>query len=295
MRWGQINTWPNAHLSRRIVGPVHRWHVQETGEGPTLLLLHGAGGSTHSYRDLLDDLAKAHHVIALDLPGQGFTQLGARHRCGLDAMAADIAKLCVQEGWKPVAIVGHSAGGAVAFRLGQILPGKPAVIGINAALVSFSGLAGVLFPAMAKILATLPFAATLFSGASDNPERIKALIDSTGSVLNAEGLDLYRRLVADKAHVDGTLLMMAQWSLDRLLRDLEGFDRNILLIAGTNDKTVPYAISEQTASRMKNADLVLMESYGHLAHEEEPAEVANNIIDYVSGLPQPRSSFTASV
>ena len=68
MEWSEIYTWPNADLSRRITGPVHRWHVQESGDGPLILLLHGAGGSTHSYRALLPHLAKFARVIALDLP-----------------------------------------------------------------------------------------------------------------------------------------------------------------------------------------------------------------------------------
>ena len=109
----------------------------------------------------------------------------------------------------------HSAGGAIALRMAQadLAPqgGAPFVIGINAALGEFPGLAGLVFPVMAKALAAMPFTASLFSGASSNPDRIKALIKSTGSELDAEGLDLYRRLVADRSHVDATLLMMAQW------------------------------------------------------------------------------------
>lgn len=69
MDWAQIHTWPNSDLSRRGQGPVHRWHIQETGTGKTLLMLHGAGGSTHSYAALIPLLAQTHHVVALDLPG----------------------------------------------------------------------------------------------------------------------------------------------------------------------------------------------------------------------------------
>ena len=197
MHWNKIADWPNASLSRRINGPIHRWHVQEVGVGKTVLLLHGAGGSTHSFRDLLLQLSTQYHVIALDLPGHGFTQLGARHRSGLDLMAKDIAALCIQEGWAPDVIVGHSAGAAVAFQLAapDLLQREypHIVIGINAALSEFKGIAGLLFPTMAKTLAALPFTARLFSGASSNPARVEALINSTGSILNAQGLELYRK------------------------------------------------------------------------------------------------------
>ncbi|MEL6466491.1 MAG: alpha/beta fold hydrolase BchO [Pseudomonadota bacterium] len=281
MEWSQIDAWPNSDLSRRGHGPVHRWHIQETGSGQTILMLHGAGGSTHSYRDLIRLLATRFHVVALDLPGQGFTQLGARHRCGLDAMAQDIAALCQQEGWSPALIIGHSAGGAVALRLAEtdLSPRgqTPLVIGLNAALAEFKGIAGLLFPVMAKALAAVPFTASLFSGASANPDRIKALIGSTGSELDREGLELYRRLVADRNHVDGTLLMMAQWKLDPLIARLDRHPSKVHFIVGDKDATVPPDVSAKAAARMQNATLHTLPGLGHLAHEERPVEMADLI------------------
>ncbi|WP_415400660.1 alpha/beta fold hydrolase BchO [Tateyamaria sp. SN3-11] len=288
MDWNQIKSWPNAHLSRRVQGPVHRWHVQETGQGKTVLLLHGAGGSTHNYREIIPILAKRFHVIALDLPGQGFTQLGARHRSGLDPTAEDIAKLCAQEGWAPTVIVGHSAGAAVALRLAQndLSPRgqTPLVIGINAALAEFQGLAGAIFPFMAKALAAVPFTASLFSGASNNPARIQALISSTGSELDATGMELYRRLVADRNHVDGTLLMMSQWKLPPLLKALPGHDASVRFIVGEKDGTVPPTVSLTAAQRMPDATVTNLPGLGHLAHEERPAEMAGLILQFIDEL-----------
>jgi magnesium chelatase accessory protein len=262
----------------------HRWHMQETGQGDTLLLLHGAGGSTHSYRSLMPLLARRHRVVAIDLPGQGFTQLGARHRSGLQSMSEDIALLCKQEALSPVAIIGHSAGGAVALELSQRLVSPrgqmPAVVGINAALGTFEGFAGVLFPVFAKLLAALPFSARMFSATSASPERIQALIGSTGSNLDAEGLDLYRRLVADRDHVDGTLLMMAQWDLTPLLETLHTIHTPCLLIAGDRDGTVPPSVSEAAARRLPEATVKHIEA-GHLAQEEDPEMIAGIIEEFL--------------
>lgn len=284
MRWPPPSDWPNVAHSRQVFCKPHRWHVQETGTGATVLLLHGAGGSTHSFRALLPLLAKTNHVVALDLPGQGFTQLGARHRCGLEAMAEDIAHLCAQEGWQPAALIGHSAGAPVALRLSrQVLSPQgqaPCLIGINAALDHFDGLAGVAFPLMAKMLAALPFTARLFSANSATTPRIESLIRSTGSQLNSDGIELYRRLVADRDHVDATLVMMAQWSLDALLNDLPELAARTLLIAGTKDSTVPSAVSTRAARRLPNATVATLEA-GHLAHEEQPEEVARLITDFL--------------
>lgn len=283
MHWSEIKTWPNHALSRRIDGPVHRWHVQETGNGPLILLLHGAGGSTHSWRGVIPLLASDFRVLALDLPGHGFTQLGGRQRSGLQAMATDIVALAQQEGWQPDVLVGHSAGGAVALELSRRMrtgTGEaPKVIGVNAALETFPGLAGILFPAMAKMLAIMPFSAAMFSGVSTKPTRVEALIASTGSKIDVEGIALYRRLVADRAHVDGTLQMMAQWSLQPLLAELPRIDTKTTLLAAERDTTVPPHVSHQAARVMPNARVVDIEGLGHLAPEEDPTRLTSFITD----------------
>ncbi|WP_299968812.1 alpha/beta fold hydrolase BchO [uncultured Roseobacter sp.] len=290
MRWPPPSDWPNVSLSRQIHAPPHRWHVQETGAGPCLLMLHGAGGSVHSFRDMLGALAAHYRVIAIDLPGQGFTRLGARHRCGLDPMAQDIEKLCQQEGWQPRAIIGHSAGSALALKLSQTLrtaEGEvPQVVGINPALDTFDGIAGVLFPAIAKMLAAIPFSASVFSATSATPSRIETLLRGTGSVLDAGGRALYQRLVADRDHVDGTLLMMSQWSLDALVRSLPALETRTLFIIGLRDGAVPPRVARDAASRMADARVIEFPDHGHLVHEE----VADDIARHVSAFLGDRSS-----
>jgi magnesium chelatase accessory protein len=50
--------WPHRETSRFLTAGGLRWHVQEAGDGPTLLLLHGAGAATHSWRGLFPLLAE---------------------------------------------------------------------------------------------------------------------------------------------------------------------------------------------------------------------------------------------
>lgn len=281
MDWSKISTWPQNDLSRQIDGPVHRWHVQQTGSGPLILLLHGAGSSSHSWRNLIPTLAQDHEVVALDLPGHGFTQLGGRQRSGLTEMTEDILSLCAQEGWQPDTIVGHSAGGAVALDISrQILSPRgqaPKVVGINAALSTFKGIAGFLFPAMAKVLAMMPFSAAMFSGTAASSERVQSLIGATGSKLATDDYRLYQRLISDTRHVDGTLQMMAQWDLSDFVKKLSQISADTLLLIGENDRTVPPQTSSDAALKMPNAQVVRISNLGHLAHEEDPAQFANLI------------------
>jgi magnesium chelatase accessory protein len=274
-------TWPHRETSRRIASPPHLWHAQIAGHGPDLLLLHGAGGATHSWRNLIPLLAPHYRTIAIDLPGQGFSRLGARDRCGLDPMATDIATLCAHENWHPTAIIGHSAGGVLALRLSELMP-LNAIIGINAAISGFDGVAGWLFPAMAKLLSLTPFAAQMFSRLSGTPARAESLLASTGSKIDATGHAQYLTLLRSPGHVDATLAMMAQWRLDDLLTRLPRLTTPTLLLTGAADTTVPPTVSERAAARMPHAQWLNLPALGHLAHEEAAPTLAAQILPFLA-------------
>ena len=280
----QGGDWPNRAHSRFVSCRPHRWHLQEMGPeaAPVVLLLHGAGASSHSFRDLMPALAAGYRVVALDLPGQGFTAAGSRLRLGIDGMAEDIAALMAAEGLAPAALVGHSAGGALALRLAELLePAPRAVVGLNAALGKFRGMAGWLFPMMAKALAINPLTAQLFARTGSTPASVRALIRSTGSVLDGPGEALYRRLLADPGHVDGTLAMMAQWQLDPLLAGLERVAPPVLLLTGGRDRAVPPETSARAAARIPQAEWQDDPAHGHLLHEETPDTVAATIAAFL--------------
>ena len=272
--------WPYQTASRHIQTRRHLWHIQEIGSGPLLILLHGAGGASHSFRHLMPYLSPRYRVITLDLPGQGFSILGAHGQCSLNAMAQDIADLAQEEAWVPVAIIGHSAGAAIALRLTALMP-LGAVIGINAALDRFDGVAGWLFPALARFLSLVPFLPQVFSKLAGTPRQVSQLLASTGSKLDAEGAALYLRLLQKPSHVAATLSMMAQWDLTALLAALPQIKQPCLLITSEGDRAVPPAVSDRAAARLPNAQRMRIPRFGHLVHEEAPAPVAEQILAFL--------------
>lgn len=273
--------WPHAQTSRFVLCKPHRWHVQEMGSGPLILLLHGAGGSSQSWRHLMPLLARHACVVAIDLPGQGFTKSGAKGRHGLHTMALDILALCKSEGWQPAALIGHSAGGAIALEMAREMAPAPPVIGINAALGHFKGLAGVVFPIMAKALAMMPGVAQVFTASTARKGSVTRLIEGTGSTLPEEDLRWYRALINDRGHVDATLSMMAQWDLGPLLRDLPDHPSPVHLIASAHDKAVPPGTSKNVAPRIAHGSVEIIPDLGHLAHEEDAEAVLVPILQFL--------------
>jgi magnesium chelatase accessory protein len=275
--------WPGRDKGRHIRAAHHDWWVMEDGTGPTILLLHGAGGSGHSFRTLLPLLTPHFHCITPDLPGQGFTRAGSSRRYGLDPTAADLTALCAVMGWQPRAIIGHSAGAAVALRMAEDMP-LNAVIGINAALGTFDGLAGTLFPMLARGFALIPFLPSAISRLWGNPARVNDLLDGTGSTLDAAGRAQYLRLVQMPSHIEGSLGMMSQWNLTPLIARLAQLKTPTLLITGAQDRTVPPRISRDAAARMIDGRYVELPGLGHLAHEEDAMAVTDVMLPWLQKL-----------
>ena len=272
-----LTAWPHAEHSRFVDVRPHHWHVQEMGQGDMVLLLHGASGSTHSWRDVMSDLAQDHHVIAIDLPGHGQTKLGSRHRSSLPLMAEDVRALIQHENWHLKAILAHSAGAALGLRILQSAKSDVPLIAVNPALTPFKGMAGVLFPIAARVVALSPIMAKMIKRKMSGPGQVVSLMETTGSKISPEGLNLYAKLFRSDSHLEGTLLMMAQWKLDGLVADLPKITVPCTFLVGENDKAVPPRSVRETAGKMPNAKVMSYEGYGHLLHEEAPALVADQL------------------
>ncbi len=179
---------------------------------------------------------------------------------------------------RPQVAVGHSAGAAILARLcldGGLAPRL--LVGLNAALKPFPGMAGFIFPAMARALFLNPVTPRVFAWSADRAA-VERLIHGTGSTLDRTGLDLYRRLFQTPGHVAGALGMMAHWDLVPLDRDLPRLAGPLLLIVGGQDRTIAPDVSFGLADRLGGrARVELLRGLGHLAHEEKPEVVAELI------------------
>ena len=158
---------------------------------------------------------------------------------------------------------------------------SPSVIGINAALGEFEGAAGVLFSLMARVLSLLPLSPTVVSRLWGTAVRVDSLLSAAGSKIEPAGRAQYLAVVRDAAHIQGTLGMMAQWRLEGLVARLPSISAPTLLIASTGDRAVPARISK-AAAKLRNAEVVVLPAYGHLAHEDAAEAVAAVILPWLA-------------
>ncbi|MEM6586493.1 MAG: alpha/beta fold hydrolase BchO [Pseudomonadota bacterium] len=277
--------WPNREFSRFVqVGPM-RWHVQEAGPAgaPTILLAHGTGAATHSWRWLLPDLARDYRVIAPDLPAHGFTSSLWDSEPSLQAMAKSLAALTDELSVKPDYVIGHSAGAAILIRMtldGKIKP--RGIIGLNAALLPFDGIGRTLFPSLARMLFLNPFVPHFFAWQGRDHNRVARLLKGTGSNLPDDQIGFYARLFRHPSHITGALGMMTNWDLAGLERELRKLDVPLRLIVGTNDATVPPGDAATIAKLCPAASVDRLGGLGHLAHEEDAATVGAAIHRFIN-------------
>src|SRR6476661_9108767 len=85
------------------------------GKGSTILLLHGWADQSHTYDALTECLKKDYEVVRLDLAGFGGSQPPSE-AWGLDEYAQYVGAFVEKIGISPIAIVGHSNGGAVSIK-----------------------------------------------------------------------------------------------------------------------------------------------------------------------------------
>ncbi|CAN5324072.1 alpha/beta fold hydrolase [soil metagenome] len=270
--------WPNREASRFLLASGLRWHVQLMGDGPPLLLLHGACAATHSWRELAPMLARDFTVVAPDLPGHGFTDTPDGDGLSLTGMSRELAGLLEALEMRPDHIVGHSAGAAVALRMALDRGvGGAGIVSLNGALAPFSGAAGHIFPAMAKLLFLNPVAQQMFAWRASQPGAVARLIESTGSTIDASGLAAYAALFRTTGHIAGALGMMARWNLEPLLADMPRLTTPVTLVAAERDLAVTPKVAQAAHARLPNSTVTPLPGLGHLAHEEAPARVAEII------------------
>lgn len=276
--------WPHRDTSRFVLAGGLKWHVQQMGKGPVLLLIHGTGASTHSWRDFAPLMARHYTVVAADLPGHAFTDTPPAAQMSLPGMSNALAALVEALGLDVALCISHSAGAAIGARmvLDRRIPPR-ALVSINGAFLPLDGLPGLLFPPVARMMAATPLASKLFAWRASDRSAVERLIGGTGSALDATGVELYARLVRDQRHAAGALAMMARWDLRPLLRELPALPAPLVLLVGANDRAVPPEQARRVAALMPRAPApIVLEHLGHLAHEERPAEVARAVLQAVA-------------
>ena len=256
-------------------------HVEILGPDPdpgvdSIVLLHGYGGSSFSWRYWAPFLAKRAHVVLVDMKGFGSApkpddgQYGPRHQAEL------IYRLILQADLQRVTLIGHSLGGGVALdtalRLLDSEPGrlKRLILVASAAYKQRMPL----FVALAKYRRLASTALRILGTQFVIRHVLKSIVFDPSEVSDDQVLGYAKPLSSPEAHraLIDTALAIIPPDLEKLTARFEELDVPTLVLWGRQDRVVPLWVGERLADKLPDAKLQVLENCGHMPAEELPRE-----------------------
>jgi pimeloyl-ACP methyl ester carboxylesterase len=259
-----------SFLARGVITPRVEFHVAESGDGPPVLLLSGAGGWRLTFESLATELADDFHVVGVDPPGQGESRiLSDEATFDVDAIVDALRDLLDALGIERVAFVAHSWGGGYALRFAQKHPDRvdrvvaiaPAGLGDVRDPWEFRMLR---IPGIGEILTRLP------------PIRVarRLLRKSLAVVSVADRLPAFQSMARSPAGRNAwrhdMLLVERSVEWGRTDEGLESVECPVLLLWGEKDKIFDAGLLDALFARLPNSSAVLLRGAGHAAHDDRP-------------------------
>lgn len=248
-----------------------RTAFEVAGEGPPLLMLHGAEGSRRQFARILPALSDRYTVIRYDQRDCGDT-VGPERAPTLIDLADDAMRLLEALGHASAFVFGTSFGGRVAqafavrhakavrrLVLASTWPLPVSLAQANAEVAREIAVLRAQLPASAEQLATLFFPAPFLA---EHPA-FKAHFAAAPA----------RSARSDRrAAVVGDLPALA----------LSDIDRPTLLVAGELDRVVPAALTLSLAQHIRDTRSVLLPGVGHLGTAQAPEALALHLREFLA-------------
>lgn len=278
---------PRSELQARYLAapgdlvPVGPWrlHVRDSGPkgAPAVLMLHGFGGSLHSWEAWAQALSTSHRVIRFDLPGHGLSEPDPAGDY-TDARSIQLTlALMDQLGVARASIVGHSIGGRIAWTFAARHPERTDRL----VLVAPDGFASPGFeygratevPAVLGLMRhVLPKAVLRMNlePAYANPQS-----------LTDELTTRYHDLMLAPGARDAMFKRLQQTVLTDPRPLLGAINAPTLLVWGEADAMIPVANAQDYLRALKNSRLVTFPAVGHLPQEEAAQASLGAVRDFL--------------
>jgi pimeloyl-ACP methyl ester carboxylesterase len=259
----------------------HRWFFLDEGQGPPLLLLHGLGASSFSWRDNLALLSRHFRVLAPDLPPHGRSPAPLTGDYRPEALAQGVLEFLDRRGLSKVAVAGNSLGGSLTLLLARDYPERVSALILIAPAVALTKIPWIFYPLRLPGLGLL---AAALMGPWVMPVALRLAYHRrdriTPRVVAGYGApfrDPRRRLAIRRL-----CRQVRLQPLNEVEAWLKSVRQPTVIIWGEEDRILPVAQAHWLKARLPQAQLNLLPEVGHAPQEEAQDVVNKIIIDFLS-------------
>jgi pimeloyl-ACP methyl ester carboxylesterase len=273
--------WPPSGDFLTIDG--HRVHYVVEGEGPDLVLIHGASGNLRDYTfRLIDRLKDRYRVIAIDRPGLGYTERIDPSGASIAQQADLLARAATELGAERPIVYGHSYGGAVALAWAVNRPEDVSALVLAAAASNpWSTGLGTYYSVISHPLGQR-FVVPLLTAwvpdrvVDDQIDSIFAPQEAPQGYHSHIGAGLTLRRVSMRANALQRANLLPE--IEAQVPDYGGIDVPVEILHGDADTTVGLGVHSVPLSRqVPGANLTVLEGVGHMLHHAAPEETVDAI------------------
>jgi pimeloyl-ACP methyl ester carboxylesterase len=245
--------------------------------GPApVVLVHGYGSSTVSYRPILDELAVHHRVLAIDLPGFGRSDRRAGDYSP-GALADVVAAVLDAKGIARAHVVGHSWGASVALAFALRHPDRLDRLVLISGFVFDDQLLPLMRWARVRGLGELLYA--LFYREAIGERLYLNFADPR--LVSEEMVDEVERQMA----LDGAVAaaLAAARGMRFADQDYRRVGAETLLLWGREDRVARLGFGERLARELPHAHLVVLPRCGHIPMIECRGETGAALGSFLAG------------
>ena len=262
--------------------------LRSTGSGSPVVLLHSSASNSQQWRKVAAVLGEHHRICMPDFPGCGdSTPWHGRHARRIADDAAIVAAIAEHLG-RPVDLVGHSYGGAVALAAARNHPDCIASLAVIEP-VAFSLLADGSEPACAGEIADL--AGTIWQGLTtgDHAGAMAGFIDYWNGADTWERIGPERRAELTRAIAPIAQEFCAVLSSDLCWDDLAALEMPATVIGGVLSPLPARRLADRIAAALPHAWQSIIAGAGHMAPLSHPMETAALLMAHLDRIPRTHS------
>ncbi len=295
--------WPGQMIDLPT-GPVYVRFTEPSGDGQgePVLLVHGLGGSSTNWTELMQLLGGQRlSGAAVDLPGFGFSPPPPDAAYTIPAFARTVISLIEHLGQAPGSrasrahLVGNSMGGAVLTKVAAQRPDlvstltlispalpdlRPRLLPLRLAVVAAPGVGRVLLDRVARHPAAARTDLTIGELYQD-PALMHPLRrdEEVAEVIRRDGLDY----AGDALRLSARSLVAEYLRVGKrsLWRDAEAVAAPVLIMHGSADRLVNPVMAVKAARAFRAGRVVILPGVGHVAMMEQPQAVAAEIVSFL--------------